>query len=110
MLGRKSCPTPSGMASALWNRRGLDGLITERIPPPSDCCSIRQDPETGQYFYDYSVDGVFRTFTGYELSFLFFESYDGIRGRGFLNLARETIGAEGRRPAVRPEILPERGR
>ena len=80
---------------AVWNRRGPDGLIAERIPLPSDCCSIRQDPETGQYFYDYSVDGVFRTFTGYELSFLFFESYDGIRGRGFLNLARETIGAEG---------------
>ena len=80
---------------AVWNRRGPDGRILERIPLPSDCCSIRQDPETGQYFYDYSVDGVFRTFTGYELSFLFFESYDGIRGRGFLNLARETIGAEG---------------
>ena len=80
---------------AVWNRRGPDGRIAERIPLPSDCCSIRQDPETGQYFYDYRVDGVFRTFTGYELSFLFFESYDGIRGRGFLNLARETIGAEG---------------
>lgn len=83
--------------------------VLERIPLPSDCCSIRQDPETGLYFYDYSVDGVFRTFTGYELSFLFFESYDGIRGRGFLNLARETIGRRGRRPAVRPEVLSEWG-
>lgn len=80
---------------AVWNRRGPDGRILERIPLPSDCCSIRQDQTTGQYYYDYSVDGEFRTFTGYELSFLFFESYDGIRGRGFLNLARETIGAEG---------------
>ncbi len=80
---------------AVWNRRDGAGRIVERIPLPSDSCGIRQDQETGQYFYDYSVDGVSRTFTGYELSFLFFESYDGIRGRGFLDLARETIGAEG---------------
>ena len=80
---------------AVWNRRDSYGQIVERIPLPSDCCSIRQDKETGQYFYDYSVDGVFRTFTGYELSFLFFESYDGIRGRGFLDMARETVGADG---------------
>lgn len=80
---------------AVWNRRDSTGQIVDRIALPSDCCSIRQDRETGQYFYDYSVDGVYRTFTGYELSFLFFESYDGIRGRGFLHLARETIGADG---------------
>lgn len=80
---------------AVWNRRDGAGRIVERIPLPSECCSIRQDKETGQYYYDYAVDGAFRTFTGYELSFLFFESYDGIRGRGFLNLARETVGAEG---------------
>lgn len=80
---------------AVWNRRDGSGRIIERIALPSDCCEIRRDPETGQYFYTYTVDGVSRTFTGYELSFLFFESYDGIRGRGFLDLARETIGAEG---------------
>lgn len=80
---------------AVWNRRDGAGRVIERIPLPSDCCNIRRDQETGQYFYDYSVDGVSRTFTGYELSFLYFESYDGIRGRGFLDLARETIGAEG---------------
>ncbi len=80
---------------AVWNRRDGGGRIVERIPLPSDCCSIRRDPETGQYFYDFTVDGLLRTFTGYELSFLYFESYDGIRGRGLLDLARETIGAEG---------------
>lgn len=79
---------------AVWNRR-KDGRIVERIPLPSDCCTIRQDPETKQYFYDYNVDSVQYTFSGYELSFLFFESYDGIRGRGMLDIARETIGAEG---------------
>lgn len=80
---------------AVWNRRDGSGRIVERVPLPAECCHIRRDPETGQYFYDYSVDGVSRSFTGYELSFLFFESYDGIRGRGLLDLARETIGAEG---------------
>lgn len=80
---------------AMWNRRGPFGQIVERIPLPSDCCTVRQDKETGQYFYDYNVDGVSRTFAGYELSFLFFESYDGIRGRGFLQMAKETVGAEG---------------
>lgn len=79
---------------AVWNRRDGAGRVMERLALPSDCCHIRRDQETGQYFYDYSVDGVSRTFTGYELSFLFFESYDGIRGRGFLDLAREAIGAE----------------
>jgi HK97 family phage portal protein len=80
---------------AVWNRRDGTGRIVERIPLPSDCCGIRQDQETGLYYYDYTVDGVFRTFSSYELSFLFFESYDGIRGRGFLDLARETIGMDG---------------
>jgi HK97 family phage portal protein len=80
---------------AVWNRRDGAGRIVERIPLPSDCCGIRQDQETGLYYYDYTVDGVFRTFSSYELSFLFFESYDGIRGRGFLDLARETIGMDG---------------
>lgn len=79
---------------AVWNRRE-GGRIVERIPLPSDCCTIRQDQETKQYFWDYNVDGVSRTFSGYELSFLYFESYDGIRGRGMLDMAREAIGAEG---------------
>lgn len=78
-----------------WNRRGPDGQIVERIPLPTACCHIRQDQETGTYWYDFSVDGVSHSFTGHELSMLFFESYDGIRGRGLLHLARETIGAEG---------------
>lgn len=79
---------------AVWNRRE-NGFIVERIPLPTDCCTIRRDRESGQYFWDYNVDGVQRAFSGYELSFLYFESYDGIRGRGMLDMARETIGAEG---------------
>ena len=46
---------------AMWNRRDPFGQIVERIPLPSDCCTVRQDKETGQYFYDYNVDGVMAT-------------------------------------------------
>jgi len=78
-----------------WNRRDGSGRIIERLPLPTECCHIRRDQETGQYWYDFTVDGSFHSFTGYELSMLFFESYDGIQGRGLLDLAHETIGAEG---------------
>lgn len=79
---------------AVWNRKGQDGRVVQRLPLPSDCCSIRKDLETGQYWYDYNVDGVQKTFSNYELSFLYFETYDGIRGRGLLDLARETIALD----------------
>lgn len=80
---------------AVWNRRDDTGRLVSRLPLPTDCCTIRKDQETGLYWYDYSVDGVLRTFSSYELSFLFFESYDGIRGRGLLDLAREAIASDG---------------
>lgn len=79
---------------AVWNRKGPDGRVVQRLSLPSDCCSIRKDLETGQYWYDYNVDGVQKTFSNYELSFLYFETYDGIRGRGLLDLARETIALD----------------
>ena len=63
---------------ACWNVQNQLGQVVERIPLPTDCCSIRLDKNTGQYWYDYIVDGVRRTFSAFELSFLFFESYDGI--------------------------------
>lgn len=80
---------------AVWNRRDGRGNIVERIPLPTECASIRQDKETGLYWYDFNVDGVYKTFSSFELSFLFFETYDGIRGRGMLDLARETIASDG---------------
>lgn len=80
---------------AVWNRRNERGEVVERIPLPTDCMSVRRDQETGLYWYDCDVEGVRRTFGSYELSILFFESYDGIAGRGLLALARETIPADG---------------
>lgn len=80
---------------AMWNRRGPDGRIAERIPLPTDCCTIRRNQKDGNYWYTYNVDGVTRTFGAGELSFLFFETYDGIHGRGMLELAREVVAADG---------------
>ena len=79
---------------ACWNRRDGAGRLVARIPLPTECCTIRKDLESGHYWYDYNVDGWQRTFSPYELSFLFFETYDGIRGRGLLDLARETVAMD----------------
>lgn len=79
---------------ACWNRRDETGQVVERIPLPSDCCSIRRDSQTGLYWYDYSVEGVSHTFASYDLSFLYFETYDGVHGRGMMHLAREAVAAD----------------
>lgn len=79
---------------AVWNRKDAAGHVIARIPLPTDCCTIRKDTATGTYWYDYSVDGFYKSFNNSELSFLYFETYDGIRGRGMLDLAREAISAD----------------
>ena len=79
---------------AVWNRTDGAGRVIARIPLPTECCTIRKDVENGVYWYDYSVDGFQKSFSNYELSFLYFETYDGIRGRGLLELARESIAAD----------------
>ena len=79
---------------AVWNRRDGAGHIIGCIPLPTECCSIRKDQKTGIYWYDYNVEGERKSFAQSELSFLFFETYDGIRGRGLLALAREAIAVD----------------
>ena len=79
---------------AVWNRIDSAGHVIARIPLPTDCCTIRKDADTGTYWYDYSVDGFYKSFANSELSFLYFETYDGIRGRGMLDLAREAISVD----------------
>lgn len=80
---------------AVWNRRNSAGTVIERISLPTECGSIRRDPDTGLYWYDFNVDGVQHTFSSYELSILLFETYDGIHGRGVMHLAREVIASDG---------------
>ena len=79
---------------AVWNRRDGTGRLVERIPLPTDCCSVYKDPEEPVYWYTYTVDGVTRVFATQELSILFFETYNGVWGRGMLDLARETVAAD----------------
>lgn len=79
---------------AVWNRRDSAGQVVERIPLPTDCCTIRKDAQSGTYWYEYSVEGISKSFANSELSFLYFETYDGIRGRGLLDLAREAISVD----------------
>ena len=79
---------------AVWNRKDPSGAIVERIPLPTNCCTLRKDADSGTYWYDYSVDGFSKSFANSELSFLYFETYDGIRGRGMLDLAREAISVD----------------
>lgn len=79
---------------AVWNRKDPSGAIVERIPLPSDCCTLRKDADSGTYWYYYSVDGFSKSFANSELSFLYFETYDGICGRGMLDLARESISVD----------------
>ena len=79
---------------AVWNRKDSAGRVIARIPLPTDCCTIRKDANTGTYWYDYSLEGLHRSFANSELSFLYFETYDGIRGRGLLDLAREAISVD----------------
>lgn len=78
----------------VWNRKNGAGQVIERLPLPTECCTIQRDSE-GLYWYDYDVAGARRRFSPSELSFLFFESYDGIRGRGMKQLAQDTITADG---------------
>lgn len=80
---------------AVWNRRDGTGRLVERIPLPTDCCSVYKDPEEPVYWYTYTVDGVTRVFAPEELSILFFETYNGVWGRGMLDLAKETVAADG---------------
>ena len=56
---------------AVWNRRDDAGRVIQRLPLPTECCSILRDPDNGQYWYEYNVDGVVKRFSNYELSFLY---------------------------------------
>ena len=79
---------------AVWNRRDEAGRVVQRIPLPTECCTLRKDAESGRYWYDYNVNGAQKSFSNYELSILYFETYDGMRGRGLLDLARESIALD----------------
>lgn len=89
------------MSQAYWHGLGADwivrdafGRVKELIPLPSSGYSVQTDPETGQRWYSFTVDGKCRDFSPSELILTPFETYDGIHGRGMLGMAREAIATD----------------
>lgn len=89
------------MSQAFWHGEGYLGIfrdrkgrITDLIPLPTEGRTIRRDPDNGQLWYDFTVDGLMRTFAPSELVIVFFDTYDGLYGKGVLALAKSTIMAD----------------
>lgn len=79
----------------LWIRRDPStGEVAQLLPLYTPDVSIRKDHSTGQYWYDCTINDVQRTFHPDELITVYFESYDGIHGRGILELARDSLAAD----------------
>lgn len=89
------------MSQAFWHGEGYLGIfrdrrgrITDLIPLPTEGRTIRRDPNTGQLWYDFTVDGLTRTFAPSDLIIVFFDTYDGLYGKGVLALAKAAIAAD----------------
>ena len=89
------------MSQAFWHGEGYLGIfrdfrgqITDLIPLPTEGRVIRKDQATGQLWYDFTVDGLTRTFAPSDLVIVFFDTYDGLYGKGVLALAKSTIAAD----------------
>ena len=89
------------MSQAFWHGEGYLGIfrdrrgrITDLIPLPTEGRTIRRDQDTGQLWYDFTVDGMTFTFAPSDLVIVFFDTYDGLYGKGVLALAKATIAAD----------------
>ena len=89
------------MSQAFWHGAGYLGIfrnrrgrISDLIPLPTEGRTIRKDPNTGQLWYDFSVDGLSHTFAPSDLVIVFFDTYDGLYGKGILALAKAAIAAD----------------
>lgn len=89
------------MSQAFWHGEGYLGIfrdrrgrITDLIPLPTEGRTIRRDRDSGQLWYDFTVDGLTKTFAPSELVIVFFDTYDGLYGKGVLALAKAAIAAD----------------
>jgi len=89
------------MSQAFWHGEGYLGIFRDRrgrisdlIPLPTEGRTIRRDSNAGQLWYDFTVDGLTRTFAPSDLVIVFFDTYDGLYGKGILALAKSTIAAD----------------
>lgn len=79
----------------LWIRRDPStGDVVQLLPLYTPDVKIRKDATIGQYWYECTINGGMRTFDPDELITVLFESYDGIHGRGVLELANDTMSAD----------------
>lgn len=89
------------MSQAFWHGEGYLGIFRDRrgrstdlIPLPTEGRTIRKDQSTGQLWYDFTVDCLTRTFAPSDLIIVFFDTYDGLYGKGVLALAKAAIAAD----------------
>lgn len=83
----------------LYIRRNARGAVEELIPLPSEGAVRSVDYDTGAVWYGFTAQDerrglLNRRFQGSELMIYHFQTYDGIRGRGLLDLAREVIATD----------------
>lgn len=83
-----------GVGYSYIERHPPSGKVTGLIPLPTSGHQVKTDPDTGQRWYIFQVDGETRRFQSSELLIHFFETYDGKIGRGVLSLAREAIAGD----------------
>ena len=72
----------------------LSRKVTDLIPLPTEGRTIRKDQSSGQLWYDFTVDGLTLTFAPSDLIIVFFDTYDGLYGKGMLALAKSTIATD----------------
>ena len=83
----------------LYIGRNRRGEVEELIPLPSEGAARYVDPASGAVWYGFSAQDerrrlLTRRFQPSELMIYHFQTYDGINGRGILDLARETIATD----------------
>ncbi len=77
-----------------WLRRDKAGRVQEILPLYTRDVSMRKDAVTGQLWYDCTMDGEIFTIPAADLLIVFFDTYDGVHGRGVLDMAREAIATD----------------
>lgn len=82
-----------GLGAAYIERDAL-GRVTGLYPLQTAGYQYMRDRDTGQSWYAFTVDDMTRKFQPGDLLLCFFETYDGKRGRGVLDLARETVATD----------------
>lgn len=89
-------------AGYAWIYRDGKGRVKEIIPLPSAGHTRYVDESTGMVWHSFSVGSdnpnqpkLTRKFSESELLIYYFESYDGMRGRGILDIAKDSIATDG---------------